>query len=110
MTSRVSGYSDGFEDGRPDFCDQQERRRRRFIKEYRRGDTVYGVPVRPGPGQLTWVDINGHLLLADIGSNTQVPVLRFQVEAVEPEIILKIQPDGQPDLAVVSSSRFPIIV
>lgn len=91
MSSRVDRYggSGSFGDPRSDSRRSQEERQRRFARQHRPGDVVYGVPVQPGPRRLTWVDINGHLLLADIGDATAA-LLCFTVEATEPEIVLKI--------------------
>ncbi len=94
MTSRINGYSAGFGDAPRDPPQERELRRRRFAAEHKPGDIVFGTPLRPGPDRLTWVDIDGHPLLADIGTPEGFPLLSFVVEAVEPEIVLKLRPDA----------------
>ncbi len=96
MTSRINEYTAGFGDAPRDLRQERERRRRRFAAEHQPGDIVRGTPLRPGPDKLTWVDIDGHPLLADIGSPEGFPLLSFVVEAVEPEIILKLRPGPAP--------------
>lgn len=90
MTNRIEHHGGaGFHSTGQDSDRQREERRRRFAARYAPGDIVYGAPLRPGPGNLTWVDIGGHSLLADIGTAAK-SLYCFQVERVDPEIVLKL--------------------
>lgn len=118
MSSRINGYGGGSaahqagqRPGQQQGPQQgQEERRSRFVARYQPGDVVYGVPLGPGPGSLTWVDIGGHSLLADIGPyqpDSGTPLYCFLVERVQPEIVLKLHADDAHSRASHSRSGLP---
>ena len=97
---RISGYGAGTGGG-----DNRRQRREAFRRRHAVGQRVAGVYLRPQDEELSWVEIDGMPLLAQL-SGTPRPGqwLFFVIRQLEPEIVLQIlspntQTNELPDLA-----------